>query len=63
MQETSVRSLGWEDSLEKAMATHSSVLAGMIPRTEAPSPTRGHKESDMTEHTHTQVGQDLPEKK
>ena len=27
MQETWVRSLGWEDSLEKGMATHSSVLA------------------------------------
>ena len=27
MQETLVRSLGWEDSLEKGMATHSSVLA------------------------------------
>ena len=58
-----VRSLGREAPLEGGIATHSSVLAGMIPRTEAPSPTRGHKESDMTEHTHTQVGQDLPEKK
>jgi len=27
MQETLVRSLGWEDPLEKGMATHSSVLA------------------------------------
>ena len=27
MQETWVRSLGWEDSLEKGMATHSSTLA------------------------------------
>ena len=27
MQETQVQSLGWEDSLEKEMATHSSVLA------------------------------------
>ena len=27
MQETRVRSLGWEDSLEKGMATHSSILA------------------------------------
>ena len=31
MQETWVRSLGWEDSLEKGMATHSSVLAWRIP--------------------------------
>ena len=28
MQKTQVRSLGWEDPLEKGMATHSSVLAG-----------------------------------
>ena len=27
MQETQVRSLGWEDPLEKEMATHSSILA------------------------------------
>ena len=27
MQETQVRSLGWEDPLEKGMATHSSILA------------------------------------
>ena len=30
MQETRVQSLGWEDSLEKEMATHSSVLAWRI---------------------------------
>ena len=36
MQETWVRSLGWEDSLEKRMATHSSILAWRIPRTEEP---------------------------
>ena len=33
-QETWVRSLGWEDPLEKEMATHSSILAWEIPRTE-----------------------------
>ena len=27
MRETQVQSLGWEDSLEKEMATHSSILA------------------------------------
>jgi len=27
IQETQVRSLGWEDSLEKGMATHSGILA------------------------------------
>ena len=33
MQETQVQSLGGEDSLEKGMATHSSILAWRIPRT------------------------------
>ena len=37
MQETQVRSLGWEDPLEKDMATHSSILAWRIPWTEEPS--------------------------
>ena len=36
MWETWVQSLGWEDSLEKGMATHSSILAGRIPWTEEP---------------------------
>ena len=31
MQETRVQSLGWEDLLEKEMATHSSILAWKIP--------------------------------
>ena len=34
MQETWVRSMGWEDPLEKGMATHSSILAWRIPCTE-----------------------------
>ena len=34
MRETQVRSLGWEDPLEKEMATHSSTLAWKIPWTE-----------------------------
>ena len=34
MQETQVLSLGWEDLLEKEMATHSGTLAWKIPRTE-----------------------------
>ena len=37
VQELLVRSLGWEDSLEKEMATHSRILAWEIPRTEEPS--------------------------
>ena len=36
MQETWVQSLGWKDPLEKEMATHSSILAWEIPRTEEP---------------------------
>ena len=34
MWETRVQSLGWEDLLEKGMATHSSILAWRIPWTE-----------------------------
>ena len=37
MQEAWVRSLGQEDPLEKAMATHSSILAWKVPWTEEPS--------------------------
>ena len=36
LQETQVWSPGWEDPLEKAMTTHSSILAWRIPWTEAP---------------------------
>ena len=36
MRETWVQSLGWEDPLEKEMATHSSVLAWRIPGTGEP---------------------------
>ena len=36
MQETGVRSLGWEDPLEKGMATHSNILAWKIPWMEEP---------------------------
>ena len=35
-QETQVRSLGQEDTLEEEMATHSSILTWEIPRTEEP---------------------------
>ena len=62
MQETRVGSLGWEDPLEKGMATHCSILAGIIPWIEWPGgiipwtedPSAwGRKESDTTECTHT----------
>ena len=36
MRETQVQSLGWEDPLEKEMATHFSILAWRIPWTEEP---------------------------
>ena len=36
MRETWVQSLGWEDSLEKGVATHASILAWRIPWTEEP---------------------------
>ena len=36
MQQTWIPSLGWEGSLEKEMATHSSILAWRIPWTEEP---------------------------
>ena len=52
MQETWVQSLGWEDPLEKGMATHCSILAWRIPWTEEPGRLYslwGHKESDRTE--------------
>ena len=40
MQETRVRSLGWEDTLEKEMAAHSSILAWKIPWTMEPGRLR-----------------------
>ena len=36
MQETQVQSMGWTDSLEKEMATHSSIFTWEIPWTEEP---------------------------
>jgi len=46
MLETRVQSLGWEDSLEEEMATHSSMLAWKIPRTEESGGLQswGHKD-------------------
>ena len=59
MQETWVRSLGWEDPLEKERTTHSSILAWKIPWTEEPGRLHspwGCKESDMTvTNTHTHI--------
>ena len=53
MWETWVRSLGWEDSLEKRSTTHSSILTWRIPMDrgawQAPYSPWGHKESDAAE--------------
>ena len=64
-QETWVGSLGWEDTLEEDMETHSSILAWSLPWTEEPGGLSlwGHKELDMTEqlskvqhiYTHTRI--------
>ena len=60
MQETWVQFLGWEDPLEKEMATHSSILAWEIPWTEEPGGLQsmelqrvGHDWA--TEHTRLEV--------
>ena len=50
MQETQVQFLGWEDPLEKEMATHSSILVWRIPCTEKPDrlQSMGLQELDIT---------------
>ena len=55
MQETWVCFLGWEDPLEKEMATHSSILACRISWTEEPARLQpmGSQESDVTERLST----------
>ena len=57
MRETWVRSLGWEDPLEKEMAIHSSILAWKIPWTEelAGYSPWGRKELDTTEQLHSHI--------
>ena len=49
MQETQVRSLGWKDSLEQEMTTHSSILSWKISLTEEPGSPWDHNELDITE--------------
>ena len=59
MKETWVRSLGWNDPLEKEMATHSSILAWEIPWTEESGGlqslgvTKSQIRLSMHTHTHT----------
>ena len=60
MWETWVRSLGREDPLEKAMATHSSILAWRIPWMEELGglQSTGRKQSDTTERLHLHFNED-----
>ena len=43
MQEIQVQSLGWEDPLEKGMATYSSILSWRVPWTEEPAVSESQK--------------------
>ena len=53
MQETQVRSLGWEDPLEKEMAIYSSTIAWKIPWTEEPGRLQSMgSQRDTTERLH-----------
>ena len=54
MQEIWFQSLGWEDSLEKEMGAHSSILAWKIPWTVEPGrlPSMGSQRVGMTERLH-----------
>ena len=58
-QEMQVRSLGWEDPLEKEMAKHSSVLAWEIPWTEDPGRLQSMESQESLEQlsisTHTSL--------
>ena len=57
MQETQVRSLGWQDPLEKGMATHSNILAWRVPGTKEPGGLQSMGLQSQTRlsdsHTHT----------
>ena len=61
MQETHVCSLGWEDPLEKGIATHSSIFAWRIPWTEEPGRLQSMASQRIrdilaTEHAHLITG-------
>ena len=61
MQETLARSLGWEDPLEKEMATHFSILAREIPWTEEPGgllstgAQRARQDLEAKQHHHVWI--------
>ena len=55
LQEMQVQSLGWEDPLDKGMATHSGILAYRIPWTEKPGGLQSMGlQRDMTKHIYIQ---------
>ena len=62
MQETPVRSLGWEDPLEKKMATHFSILTWENPWTEEPGglqstgSQRARQDLEAKQHHHVRIG-------
>ena len=63
MWETRVRSLGWEDPLEKEMAIHSSTLAWKIPWMEEPGRLQSMgSQRDTTErlHFHNLPAEEVP---
>ena len=67
MQQTWVRSLGWEDPLEEGMATHSSILAWRIPVDREQRSLMGYsswvcKESDMAKQLSTSTVSNGPKK-
>ena len=49
MQETQVQSLGWEDPLEKGVATQSSILAWRIPWTKEPGGLQSMESQRVTQ--------------
>jgi len=51
LQETWDGSLGWEDPLEEEMATHSSILPGIIPWTEGPGEVT-KSQTQLSTHAH-----------
>ena len=52
VQETQVRSLGWEDPLVEGMAIHSSILAWRLPWTEEPAGRQSMESQGVEQLTH-----------
>ena len=60
MQETQVQSLGWEDPLEKEMATHFSILAWRIPWMEEPSRLQSKRSQRVRHNWATSLSEQSP---